>query len=40
MKTTRDGVKLEIERKTEGSADIHCYMFVVADALMEVMNSN
>ena len=40
MNTTCDGVKLEIERKTDGSADIHCYMFVVADVLMEVMNSN
>ena len=37
---TRDGVKIEIKRKQSGSGTITCYMFVVADAMMEVMNSN
>ena len=40
LNTVRDGVKLEIKRKVGGSGNIPCYMYVVADALMEVMNSN
>ena len=40
LNNTRDGVKLEIKRKTSGSGDIACHIFVVADALMEIMNSN
>ena len=40
LTNTRDGVKLEIKRKVGGSGNITCYMFVVADALMEVMNSD
>ena len=39
VNTTRDGVKLEIKRKTGGTGNITCYMFVVADALMEIMNT-
>ena len=38
LNTTRDGVKLEIKRKTGGSGNITCHMFVVADAIMEIMN--
>ena len=34
---TRDGVKLLIKRNTGGSGNITCYMFVVADALMEIL---
>ena len=40
LNNTRDGVKLEIKRKVGGSGNMTCHMFVVADALMEVMNSN
>ena len=39
INTTRDGVKLEIKRKTGGTGNINCHMFVVADALMEIMNT-
>ena len=39
VNNTRDGVKLEIKRKTGGSGNINCHMFVVADALMEIMNT-
>ena len=39
VNTTRDGVKLEIKRKTGGKGNITCHMFVVADALMEIMNT-
>ena len=39
INTTREGVKLEIKRKTGGTGNINCYMFVVADALMEIMNT-
>ena len=39
VNNTRDGVKLEIKRKTEGTGNINCYIFVVADALMEIMNT-
>ena len=39
VNNTRDGVKLEIKRKTGGSGNITCHMFVVADALMEIMNT-
>ena len=38
VNNTRDGVKLEIKRKTGGTGNITCHMFVVADALMEIMN--
>ena len=40
LNNTRDGVKLEMKREVGGSGNITCYMFVVADALMEIMNSN
>lgn len=40
LNNTRDGVKLEMKRKVGGTGNITCHMFVVADALMEVMNSN
>ena len=39
LNNIRDGVKIEIRRQTGGSGNITCHMFVVADALMEVMNS-
>ena len=39
VNNTRDGVKLEIKRKTGGSGNLNCHMFVVADALMEIMNT-
>ena len=40
LKDTRDGGKLEIRRKVGGSGNITCDMFIVADALMEIKNSN
>ena len=40
LNNTRDGVKLEIERKVGGSGNMTCHMYAVADALMEVINSN
>ena len=40
LKDTRDGVKLEIRRKVGGSGNITCDMFIVADALMQIKNSN
>ena len=41
LNNTQDGVKLEIKRKQLVAAGtITCYMFVVADAMMEIMNSN
>ena len=39
INTTRDGVKLEIKRKAGGTGNIKCHMFVVADAFMEIMNT-
>ena len=40
LNNTRDGVKLEIKRKVGRSGNMTCHMYVVADPLMEVMNSN
>ena len=40
LNNTRDRVKIEIRRQTGGSGNITCHMFVVADAVMEIMNSN
>ena len=40
LNNTRDGVKLEIKRTVGGSGNMTCHMFVIADALMEVQNSN
>ena len=39
VNNTRDGVKLEIKRKKSGTGNVNCHMFVVADALMEIMNT-
>ena len=39
LDSTSDGVKLEIRRKAGGSGKITCYMYVVSDALVEIMNS-
>ena len=36
----KDGVKLEIRRKAGGSGKIDCYVYVVSDALVEIMESN
>ena len=38
VNNTKDGVKLEIQRKSGGTGNITCHMFVVADAVMEIMN--
>ena len=35
---TCDGVKLEIRRKAGGSGTVTCYMYIVSDAIVEVMN--
>ena len=43
LNNTHDGVKIEIKRKKSGSSSsvvITCHMFVVADAMMEIMNSS
>ena len=40
LKDTQDGVKLQINRKTSGSGNITCHMFIVADAMMEIMGTN
>lgn len=40
LNSTRDGIRLGIKRNTVGTGNITCYMFVVADALMEVKGSN
>jgi len=32
-----DGVQLEIERKTEGSGDVKCHVFVIADTQFNIM---
>jgi len=34
-----DGVQLEIERKTEGSGDVKCHVFVIADTQFNIINS-
>ena len=39
LNNTHDCVKLEIKRNTGGSGNITCYMFVIADALMELLDS-
>ena len=39
LDSTSDGVKLEIRRKAGGTGKITCYMYVVSDALVEIMNS-
>ena len=40
LNDTSDGVKLEIRRKAGGSGKITCYMYIVSDALVEIMNSS
>ena len=40
MYATRDGVTLEIKREKVGTRVLTCYMFVVADASMGIMNGN
>ena len=40
LNNTHDGVKIEIKRKQSGSGTVTCHMFVVADAMMEIMNSS
>ena len=37
--TSSDGVKLEIRRKAGGSGKVTCYIYVVSDAIVEIMNS-
>lgn len=39
LDSTRDGVRLEIKRTMKGSGKITCYMFVIADALIELLGS-
>ena len=38
LDSTCDGVKLEIRRKAGGSGKVTCYMYIVSDAIAEVMN--
>ena len=38
LDSTSDGVKLEIRRKAGGSGKVTCFIYVVSDALVEVMN--
>ena len=38
LDSTCDGVKLEIRRKAGGSGKVTCYIFIVSDAIAEVMN--
>ena len=38
LDSTSDGVKLEIRRKAGGSGKITCYIYVVSDAIVEVMD--
>ena len=41
LNNTRDGVKMEIRQQTGGgSGKVTCYMFLVADTVMEIINSN
>ena len=39
LDTSTDGVKLEIRRKAGGSGKVTCFIYVVSDALVEVMNN-
>ena len=40
LRNTKDGVKLEIKRNVSGSGNITCHMFLVADAVMEIMSKD
>ena len=33
-----DGVQLEIERKAEGSGNVNCHVFVIADSQFNIMD--
>ena len=37
LRGTQDGIRIQIKRKSGGSGKKTCHMFVVADAMMEVM---
>ena len=39
LDSTSDGVKLEIRRKAGGSGKVTCYIYIVSDAILEVMDS-
>ena len=39
LDSTSDGVKLEIRRKAGGSGKVTCYIYIVSDAIVEIMNS-
>ena len=38
LDSTSDGVKLEIRRKAGGTGKVTCYIYIVSDAIVEVMN--
>ena len=38
LDSTSDGVKLEIRRKAGGTGKVTCFIFIVSDAIVEVMN--
>ena len=38
LDSTSDGVKLEIRRKAGGSGKVTCYIYIVSDAIVEIMN--
>ena len=40
LDSTSDGVKLEIRRKVGGSGKVTCYIYIVSDAIVEIMNSS
>ena len=33
-----DGVQLEIERKTSGSGDVNCHVYIISDAQFNIMS--
>ena len=39
LDSTSDGVKLEIRRKAGGSGKVTCYIYIVSDAIVEVLKS-
>ena len=40
LDSTQGGIQLMIKRKTGGSGTILCYVYVVADAVFDIMNSD
>jgi len=36
---TTDGVQLELERKTSGSGNLNCYVFVISDAQFNILGN-